>query len=317
MTAATKGLVKMPRAKAVRATTPSAAPQTLDEFCPAEHRTYLLRSCAADMTAWGGFLWPREGYVEAPDWNKRPECGHGLHGLRMGLGDAGLLSWDEAAVWLVCAVDARELVEIGTGKVKAPRAWVLFAGPRQDAAAHLVGLGAVGVPAATVVAGDSGTATAGDSGTATAGDRGTATAGDRGTATAGYSGTATAGNRGTATAGYSGTATAGDRGTATAGDRGTATAGNSGTATAGYSGTATAGYSGTATAGDRGTATAGNSGTATAGKDGIVIIRLWTGSRYRLVVGTVGEEGIEPGVPYRLDANGKFVRADNEQVAPD
>jgi len=78
----------------------------------------------------------------------------------------------------------------------------------------------------------------------------------------------------------------------------------SGTATAGYSGTATAGYSGTATAGDSGTATAGDSGT--------IIIRSWDEAkqRRRFHVGYIGEDGLEPNVPYRLDHNFKFVRAD-------
>ncbi len=171
----------------------------------------------------------------------------------------------------------------------------------------------------TATAGYKGTATAGDWGTATAGNEGTATAGDWGTATAGYKGTATAGDWGTATAGYKGTATAGDwgtatagnEGTATAGDWGTATAGNEGTATAGNEGTATAGDWGTATAGNEGTATAGNEGTATAGKKGEIQIRYWDEKteRYRTVIGYIGEDGLEPDVPYKLNADRKFVRA--------
>ncbi len=134
------------------------------------------------------------------------------------------------------------------------------------------------------------------------------------TATAGDEGTATAGEAGTATAGYAGTATAGRRGTATAGDAGTATAGDAGTATAGDEGTATAGRRGTATAGDEGTATAGDEGTATAGYAGtLVLAYVDKRSRWRLKVGYIGEDGLEPNVPYRLDEDGKFVRADQEQ----
>jgi hypothetical protein len=121
--------------------------------------------------------------------------------------------------------------------------------------------------------------------------------------------TATAGNRGTATAGDRGTATAGNSGTATAGNRGTATAGDSGTATAGYRGTATAGNSGTATAGNRGTATAGYRGTATAGEEGIIRILEWDEkqSRYRVITGIIGENGIEANVPY-ICKDGKLVK---------
>jgi hypothetical protein len=129
-----------------------------------------------------------------------------------------------------------------------------------------------------------------------------------GTATAGYRGTATAGDSGTATAGEGGTATAGDSGTATAGEGGTATAGYCGTATAGEGGTATAGYCGIATAGNGGTATAGNGGTATAGNGAIIAVKYWDGSRYRLAVGYTGEDGIEPGKAYRVNA-GRLVEA--------
>lgn len=69
----------------------------------------------------------------------------------------------------------------------------------------------------------------------------------------------------------------------------------------------TAGYSGTATAGDRGTATAGDGGTATAGDYGEIRIRWWGGSRYRLAVGYVGEDGIEAGVPYVV-RDGRIVK---------
>jgi hypothetical protein len=155
-------------------------------------------------------------------------------------------------------------------------------------------------------------AVSGYAGTATAGDDGTATAGYAGTATAGDDGTATAGARGTATAGARGTATAGDDGTATAGYAGTATAGDDGTATAGARGTATAGARGTATAGDDGTATAGDDGTATAGDDGILNIRWWDGKRYRIATFYVGENGIEPNVPYGVNDKGQPVKRDRK-----
>jgi hypothetical protein len=107
-----------------------------------------------------------------------------------------------------------------------------------------------------------------------------------------------AANYGTATAGYRGTATAGEGGTATAGDRGTATAANYGTATA-------ANY---------GTATAGEGGTATAGEGGVIVLYRYDRARnlYLPVVGIVGEDGILPKVPYKLDDGGKLVRKDGK-----
>jgi hypothetical protein len=235
--------------------------------------TLMLKTVTRDMQAYGYFLWPREGRVECPDWNPKPICGGGLHGLPEGVGDGQLLDWSADAVWLVFEAD--QVVAIDTAKAKTNRANVVHCGDRLSATRYLIDHGCHGpVVGATITAGDAGTATAGDRGTATAGNAGTATAGDAGTATAGYAGTATAG------------------------DRGTATAGDAGTATAGYAGTATAGDAGTATAGDRGTATAGYAGTATAGDAGTVIVKWLDGTRYRLAIGYVGENGIKPGVPY-------------------
>ena len=73
---------------------------------------------------------------------------------------------------------------------------------------------------------------------------------------------------------------------------------------------ATVGSLGTATAGDRGTATAGDSGTATAGDRGEIRVRYWDykNSRYRTVIGYVGEDGIEANVAYRLDDKHKLVK---------
>ncbi|MFS6900621.1 hypothetical protein [Pseudomonas aeruginosa] len=286
--------------------------------------------------------------VEAPDWKKDNKCGHGLHGWLFGQGDHDCSSTvgDADAKWLVVEVDLSDLIALG-GKVKFPRCTIRHIGDRASATKFLIAnepraagvevigatlqagdkdlcqVGAYGTATAgykgTATAGYKGTATAGDEGTATAGDEGTATAGDEGTATAGDWGTAIAGDEGTATAGDWGTAIAGDDGTATAGDEGTATAGDEGTATAGYKGTATAGYKGTATAGDwgtatagyKGTATAGYKGTATAGEKGEIRIRYWDekADRYRTVIGYIGEDGLEPDVPYKLNADRKFVRA--------
>ena len=257
---------------------------------------YMMKTVNADGTSYNGFVWPLEvgAKVVAPDWNDDAKCGGGLHGLHNGIGSGALLDWSDDAVWIVASVKKAEIVDFG-GKIKVPRCKIVHVGNRESATRFLSDAGIVG----PIVGG---TATAGKWGTATAGHGGTATAGDGGTATAGYEGTATAGKWGTATAGYEGTATAGDGGTATAGKWGTATAGDGGTATAGDGGTATAG--------DGGTATAGYEGTATAGDKGTLIIRRWDGKRYRTVVGYIGENGLEPNTPYKLNDAGEFVKAD-------
>ena len=153
-------------------------------------KTYMLRTCRADMTSHGGFVWPRSGPVEAPDWSPKPYCGEGLHGLLMGQGDGVLLDWSPDAVWLVVEVDPSEVVGL-RGKVKVPRGIVVFAGDRFAATEDIINRGAnrAEVVGGTATAGNYGTATAGDGGTATAGNYGTATAGNYGTATAGYGGT--------------------------------------------------------------------------------------------------------------------------------
>ena len=301
----------------------------------------VLRTVDKDRRAYGGFQWPERGLVEAPDWDPSARCGGGLHGWLRGEGESMDETFNVGRLWQVVEVEESSIVHL-SGKVKFPRGNVLLTGSQLEAVqeiqklypqAAVIGGSVTAGDSGTATAGDSGTATAGVCGTATAGYGGTATAGVRGTATAGYGGTATAGVRGTATAGDSGTATAGDSGTATAGDSGTATAGDSGTATAGYGGTATAGYGGTATAGVRGTATAGDSGTATAGyggtatagvrgtattgvrgtatagDNGTLVLRFYdlTANRYRLVVGYVGENGIEAGKKYRLNDAHEFV----------
>ena len=270
-------------------------------------KTYLLRTCTAtgqccdDPNAAGSrhhpFIWPESGPVEASDWTPEPKCGGGLHGLIDGQGAVDLLSTAPDARWLVVECDPADVVQIDPSKGKAKRGTVIYCGAKDGAIALLQFI----LPGQPIVYG-----------TATAGDDGTATAGYAGIATAGDDGTATAGDDGTATAGDDGTATAGARGTATAGARGIATAGYAGTATAGARGIATAGARGIATAGDDGTATAGDDGTATAGYAGILSLRWYDGHRYRIATFYVGEDGIEPGVPYRCEA-GKAVRVEKEK----
>ena len=50
-----------------------------------KHRkaSLFLRTVSADGSSYGGFKWPLKvgARVTCPDWNERPECGGGLHGL--------------------------------------------------------------------------------------------------------------------------------------------------------------------------------------------------------------------------------------------
>ena len=47
-------------------------------------KALILRTCNSDLTSYNGFQWPESGFVEAPDWDKTPQCGNGLHGLLQG-----------------------------------------------------------------------------------------------------------------------------------------------------------------------------------------------------------------------------------------
>ena len=78
----------------------------------APKKVLVLRTCNADMTGNGGFVWPTSGAVVAPDWDPNPEieCGSGLHGLAWGDGDWSLPSKDANAKWLVVEVESADLV---------------------------------------------------------------------------------------------------------------------------------------------------------------------------------------------------------------
>jgi hypothetical protein len=45
-----------------------------------------------------------------------------------------------------------------------------------------------------------------------------------------------------------------------------------------------------------------------AGPDGILVLRRFDGKRWRLAIGYVGEQGLEPGEWYKLDSAGAFTK---------
>ncbi len=258
-------------------------------------KTYLLRSSDKDRRSYEGrFQYPESGAVAAPDWNPAPQCGGGLHGLLMGVGDGDLLNWADDATWQVLEVEAESLVDLG-GKVKVERAEVVYSGARDGAIAFSVERGA---DPTQIVCGQA--TASGDYGQATAsGTRGQATAsGDYGQATA-------SGRYGQATAsGHYGQATA-------SGTRGQATA-------SGHYGQATA-------SGDYGQATAAGGGLALArwrarsGEAGLLICLWWdtTADRQRATIGYVGEtapgvEVVKPDTWYTTSDTGELVEMPEE-----
>ena len=265
---------------------------------------YGLRTCSADMTSYGGFQWPRKGWVEAPDWDSSPVCGGGLHFLRNGEGDVGLLSGSDDAAWLVTRSRVNETVDVDDGKSKAKCCEVRFAGDKAKSLVLLREL--VGpdkrIPFVCEVAGNRSTQTAGYMSTQTAGDESTQTAG----------------HRSTQTAGYKSTQTAGDESTQTAGDESTQTAGYKSTQTAGHRSTQTAGDGSTQTAGDGSTQAAGDDSIQQAGEGSVFITRWWSGAEQRVLTATaaVGRDGVlKPDVPYRCKA-GVWTEYDGAPLMP-
>src|SRR4051812_3836340 len=103
----------------------------------------ILRTCAPDMSSHGGFKWPESGFVEAPDWQATQECGFGLHGFLWGEGDGDLANWSPDAKWLVARVEKSTIIDL-QGKVKFPRAEVIYCGERLGATNFLAEHGGSG-----------------------------------------------------------------------------------------------------------------------------------------------------------------------------
>ena len=95
----------------------------------------------------------------------------------------------------------------------------------------------------------------------------------------------------------------------TGGDYTIVNCGNYSTVTGGYHSIVTGGHSSTVTGGNYSTVTGGYDSKVASGNGSVLSIKHFDGKRIRLVTAYVGEDGIEPNVAYKLDDNGKFVRA--------
>jgi hypothetical protein len=300
-------------------------------------KIYLFRSCASDMTGYAGFKWPEAGPVEAPTewwgekrkpenlklgWNPEVECGAGLHGLLWGLGDYSLTKTSDAhsRKWLIIEADAADYAEVSRAKGKVKKGNVVFCGRIGDALIKMAALRLTIDPACQPdgVQGDSAPAsTTGDYAPAsTTGDSAPAST------TGNYAPASTTGNSAPAS-------TTGDSAPAsTTGDYAPAsTTGNYAPAsTTGYSAPAsttgdyapastTGNYAPASTLGKKSIAASlGKDGMARAGEDGCIIVRYWDDKteRPRVLVGYVGEDGIEAGVWYRVGKTRKLVRVPKE-----
>jgi hypothetical protein len=285
----------------------------------------ILRTCPHTMTSYdGSFRWPESGPVEDPDWDPKPKCGGGLHGLLWGEGPAAALFTDTLSrpdvtsyKWIVFRALASEVV-VFDGICKARRGTVEYCGDKDGAIQYLLEHGAEGraVVFRYLIAsdhekstvGDYGTAISGEHGTAKAGNFGTAIAGDHGTALSGYHGHSITGDFGMSIADKYGIARTMKQGRAEAGFYGIAVAGGQGSATAGNHGKAIAGVFGMATAGDYGHAIVDCYGAAKAGMGGTISIHYNDGENYKVRHAKVGEDGVEPYTFYQLNEKLEFVR---------
>lgn len=114
--------------------------------------TLVLRQCPKDKegnpcSEWNpSFRYPWYGPIAAPDWNPRPSCGKGLHGVDMGCQD--YLNADTSPdryLWLVIEVDDDDFINL-TNKCKFKQGEVLFCGSHYDAGAFLAAAGCFNDP---------------------------------------------------------------------------------------------------------------------------------------------------------------------------
>lgn len=109
----------------------------------------VLKVVAADLTAYGGFQYPSQGYVEAPDWRNDAAPGGGLHGWLNGEGNYVHAHAPDAR-WLVIEPDQTGRYIYGKAgtltyrdKFKFKSGTVVYCGDRAGAVAYMVACGAI------------------------------------------------------------------------------------------------------------------------------------------------------------------------------
>jgi len=91
--------------------------------------TLVLRMCKSDGSSTNGFKYGQIGdRVKCPDWNSKKKCGNGLHALKEGNGDWGLLNGND---WLIIDADD-QIVDIDEEKCKFNTGIILFRGTADD-----------------------------------------------------------------------------------------------------------------------------------------------------------------------------------------
>ena len=112
---------------------------------------------------------------------------------------------------------------------------------------------------------------------------------------------------GTSTSGHFGISISGDEGISTSGEKGTSISGEKGTSTSGHFGISISGDFGTSTSGLGGTSISGDKGISISGDKGIIQIAFFYEGGRRIKTGYIGEDGLKPNTPYKLDDDFNFV----------
>ena len=266
----------------------------------------VLRTCNAHLISYNGFRWPESGYVAAIDWQDTDVCGNGLHGLLDGSGEGRYLNWADDAKWLVVEVAESDL-RYGSGdltnKCKFHSGYVVYCGNRSGALNYLKAAGVdmtKCVGAQIAVEGDrSQASSSGDlSQASSSGDQSQASS-------SGYQSQASSSgyqSQASSSGGRSQASSSGDLSQASS---------------SGYQSQAlSSGYrSQASSSGDQSLSLGwGSVAKARSACYGILALRYWDGARYRLIVGYVGEDNIQPNTWYQLDCAGKFVECTESEL---
>ena len=257
-------------------------------------KALVLRTCASDQTSHGGFIWPTEigTIVTCQDWNEEAKCGNGLHGLLDGFGDYSLLSERIDTIWQIVEVDRDKCIELD-GKVKFQSCKLVYSGTMAVALTKISDYQIdLLIKSNSIISSKLAASSYRDSKLAASGESSKLAA-------SGYSSQLAASgyNSKLAASGYNSKLAASGESSKLA-----ASGYNSQLASSGNSSQlAASGNSSIAIC-------AGLNGIASAGENGCIALTWWddTKSSYRIEVGYIGENGIKPNTPYRLNDEHKF-----------
>ena len=253
---------------------------------------YILKCVGADHRSLhpeaNGFQYPELGEVEAPDFDPKPECGHGLHGFLWGKGNGALAFYTGTEVWKVIAVEENgNLIHIDQEKVKFKNGTIVFSGTRKEATDFLRPLLPQEMVDKTIIGeflqvGDGEKTIGGD-----------------------YS-TVSGGNHSTISGGYSSTVSGGNHSTISGGSASTVSGGYGSTVSGGHGSTVSGGDYSTVSGGNHSIVSGGDSSTVSGGDSSQLRITHWNGNKYRTAIAYVGENEIEPNTKYHINQKFEF-----------